>query len=302
MQYSLDSQIQRWPDFIPSVFVDIETELKVHDQLYLGRGVDLDINIAKDKALSEAIERYCCQIHNINSNGVAAHTNQDFAYQNAKLELLERDAFFCHYFGKIPLIPLKLDTPCLEMEVSRILQKYTNIKFYALHGVAPYHYRLCIFEGVSSDRDFSYIIGLGSHEDATKALRKAFLEALRSFAGLMNFYKESLIQEQKVSTPLFHKYQAFHPDNRNIYESYIESFKFMTVNFGHENEFDFKVTKFDQHIAKRHSVVRVQCNQLQSSFFQRNGNHDFNLERLQNVTNQDITLEELLSAPIHPMG
>ena len=69
-----------------------------------GSGIDEIADMAFVKAGAEAIERLICAQNQIRSSGVAAHIDDKMAQENAAHELLERDAFLCHYLTKTPFI------------------------------------------------------------------------------------------------------------------------------------------------------------------------------------------------------
>ncbi len=86
-----------WTNDWPLDVVDYRSSIVVDGKCYEGRGIDRDEETAFHKSLVEAIERSVCDSLNIRSNGVAAHVSLEGAQINAKMELVERDIFLCHY-------------------------------------------------------------------------------------------------------------------------------------------------------------------------------------------------------------
>lgn len=171
--------------FFPSLF-DIGILIKINDQTYYGRGSDENEEVAYCKALSEAIERSILEIYKLeNSNGLAIHPDLNTAISNAQDELIERDAFFCHYF---------LNRGFFEIEISSSKIKFENfnslfkVSFYELCKSDNSIGVVCSLNGKGVAKPFGNIMGTAYGYDLNGVAEKALIEALRMFVF---FYKST---------------------------------------------------------------------------------------------------------------
>jgi len=98
-----------WPEVS-----DYEVRTCIGGVTSIGRGVDLNSGTAFLKSCVESVERYICATKNIDSNGLALHSNKIIAQENAKKELLEREVVRALYTSKIALSDLNNDDLSLE--------------------------------------------------------------------------------------------------------------------------------------------------------------------------------------------
>ncbi len=82
--------------------IDFEVSLEFGGRSVSGRGTDMDEMLALEKACAEAVERLACHYNNIGSVGVAVHTNEVSARQNARAEYIERFVFQHHLLKNEP--------------------------------------------------------------------------------------------------------------------------------------------------------------------------------------------------------
>ncbi len=173
---------------------DFQVSITLHGRTFSGRGTATSEELAFVKAGAEAIERAFCGGLGISSLGVAVHTNAALARQNATQELFERDAFFCHYYSKIPFLDLESDrVRDFEQKWPAVFQQLRSRKvdcrfFKAGSNIDPVI--VCIFSGLDAARKFGGCIGLGSHSLEIEAMQSAFFEGLRNAA--VSFLVEDL--------------------------------------------------------------------------------------------------------------
>lgn len=164
--------------FIPDLF-DIGILIKVNEKTYYGRGSDTNEETAYCKALSEAIERSILSIYNLkNTNGLAIHPNFRIAAKNAKDELIERDAFFCHYLLDKGFHQIKITSKKINEAVSLVNCKVT---FYELCQSDGSIGILCSINGKEYVKPFGNILGTAYGQGIEEVAEKALIEALRMF-------------------------------------------------------------------------------------------------------------------------
>lgn len=185
--------------FFPDLF-DIGIFIKIHNQTYYGRGSDENEEVAYCKALSEAIERSILAIYNLkNSNGLAVHPDLDIAIKNAQDELVERDAFFCHYFLNKGFHEVKIFNPKINLATSHSNFK---VKFYELCSSSDSVGILCSLNGKDFTKPFGNIMGTAYGKSLDDVAGKALIEALRAFT----FFNTSLVS-LSISEQEFFKIQ-----------------------------------------------------------------------------------------------
>ena len=117
---------------IPNKF-DIGLYIKIQGSQYYGRGTDTVEEIAYCKALSEAIERSSLKVYNIqNTNGLAVHPDLVSAKLIGRNELLERDAFFCHYL--------------MGVGFQKIIFKNSITEYFENLGIIINFYKMCSYQ------------------------------------------------------------------------------------------------------------------------------------------------------------
>lgn len=98
---NISIEIYDWPNKIELKYFDFGVSLSFEGISVYGRGSDFNQEIALIKATAEAVERWAFNKSKMpNTCGFAAHINLESAKKNARFEIFERDAFFCHYLTK----------------------------------------------------------------------------------------------------------------------------------------------------------------------------------------------------------
>lgn len=156
------------------------------DTFYFGLGVDSDTKMAIIKAASEAIERYILRSLKItNSNGCATHLTSQMAVENATQELLERDAFLCHFYTQRSLkeINTKDFLSSNDMDELRSLGLTYRLFEAKSNGL---NVSLSLYTGETFSKfRFGGIIGMGISDDPHHAHFKSLIEASRFIDSLL---------------------------------------------------------------------------------------------------------------------
>lgn len=117
-----------------------------------------------------------------NSNGCAVHTTLDKARAGAKNELLERDAFLCHFHSQTPVSELPPECHGRLEEIKFYTKAYGwdfDAGILQMADGSP-----CVLVGVnglSLPRPQGLFLGLGTGADYLSSLEKALPECLRFF-------------------------------------------------------------------------------------------------------------------------
>ncbi len=165
-----------WPKVVNFRNTDFEVTLIYDGETFVGRGTDADPNFALEKACAEAVERLVCSRHGISSLGVALHTNQLLAKQNARFEYIERRVLD-HHINRI--VPVELSSrsvsavPASDDKIERCI--------YKLSKCGDIETNLCVI----SCRDIR-LIGAAAAFGNSDASARAELEAIRNLAAYIS--------------------------------------------------------------------------------------------------------------------
>lgn len=176
-----------------------------------GLGIDKQKYMAITKAVFEYYERRALIEYGFNSgvvstNGMAAHVVESIAYNTAKLELIERDAFLKHWYSKKPFsLVNKKNLNYITTYIEFL--KTLNLKTLILSTNLGYRKTYVCFL-VNSRGGFT--IGLSAKENECEAVEKAFTEALiNEFFGHANVNANKIHEEVvngKFLSLLHHRY------------------------------------------------------------------------------------------------
>lgn len=288
----------KWPEISKIDIFDFSSTIMIDGKLYEGRGLSRSKEDAISKSVVEAIERFYCFDNDIQSNGVAAHPIREIAYENAKLELIERDNFLIHYLMKSKGKLSKIDES---------LANYTD--FLSFHKVKiKFEMRDCslgdefvYFFWASKDR--RNFIGLGCSHDPVAAQRKAIHEALTNLtAFLFNGYFPSFglhdfstikypTSKDQLYLSRHASFNWFKPLEENILTTALTpEVQYKELTTSHEIFKDIPLT-----------VVQASSSDLQNLYFGKTEEYNINFKRLNNILNKDIQFSDLNNLP-HPIG
>lgn len=168
-------------------YYDFEVSIEAGGRAFIGRGTDEGEELAFLKAGAEAIERAYCAGHEIHSVGVAVHTSDQLAIESARSELIERDAFFCHFYSNTPFVFSPGHLKELESRYGQVFRELSRHGVqYGLYEAKSEDQPVFIFvaSGLSASLPFGGVIGLGSDESGWRAISSAFMECARNVAAI----------------------------------------------------------------------------------------------------------------------
>lgn len=161
-------------------FFDYAIEIFIEGKKYTGRGTDRNEEIAFLKAFSEAFERYFVEDLKLeNTSGLSVHSDQFECVNNAKLELIERDVFLCHFLlnGKLNEL-ISDETRKIQ---SDLIRKKIEIKFYSLLSEQSLHCVVAFVGDLKSKLSDKLIFGVGCKRLQTEAVEHAAVESIRDY-------------------------------------------------------------------------------------------------------------------------
>ena len=174
-----------WPAVWAPGFTATQATVSIGGRKFTGTGIARDTDLAVVKATVEAIERWITTVNELpNSSGLAGHDSIAQASINARNELVERDAFFCHYLTNTPflqMLPSDLAKNAL-IDWQRLSSQATDegVELRLARMVVPtgIHGIVCFAFGARAKNPFGVIAGLGCAENFDDAVLKAILECL----------------------------------------------------------------------------------------------------------------------------
>lgn len=180
-----------WPSRWWQGLNDFSCEIQFNNELFIGRGSDINKRIALIKSFSEAIERIVGKCNSLeNSNGISAHYDKILCQNNSKSELIERDQFFLHYFSKTPFAEFSSD------EIKEIVLPLEFIKKVKNSGVRFYLRKLFYCNDMIGVGVFAFgkgcktpwgmCFGTSISTDLEAAVNKAYIECARHVIPLLN--------------------------------------------------------------------------------------------------------------------
>lgn len=182
-----------WPDTWAPGFTAVAATIQVGDSKFSGQGTDLEPDLAVVKAVVEAIERALKDHAALpNTSGLAGHVDADQAARNALCELIERDAFFCHYLTGTPFCSLgdiqQLSAAALNWRHLLSVAKPMGVELNFASMTVPtgFHGIVCMAFGAGATRPFGVILGLGCSESIEVAAQKAALECIGNVAAQLD--------------------------------------------------------------------------------------------------------------------
>lgn len=125
------------------------------------------------------------------SNGCAIHFQIIEAIKNAILELIERDAFLCHWYTKTPAYIVDIDNPNMPRPV-KLMNKFLtetgwDLYCYKLNAIVPGTHiaiMFCIHRDVT--RKVRSFLGIGCDLNLKSAILKAYVEIAKFFTKMHN--------------------------------------------------------------------------------------------------------------------
>lgn len=291
-------------EYLPNIF-DIGVFVTVHGKEYYGRGTDYSESIAYCKALSEAIERSVLSLFEFdNSNGLAVHPILGNAIENAKNEIIERDAFLVKFL-------LNSGMKKIEDDFLSINKKFSSdgiaISFYEMckyeNGVGI----LCVADGRRRKVPFGHITGTSFASNHEKALLHALVEVLRNLLSILK--KENI---PKISVADFstlndkdinfshHGRLSLDTEYANYFQSLLDSYPIALEDNIIEEGFYHEILNLNSFSLPEFPLIAVRVNhpQLQSLYTGHIALDKINIERLK-IIKDDINFSKVNKMP-HP--
>lgn len=179
-ELSPEFQEFNWPARVFSGVFDFETKITWRSIVAVGRGVDVNREIALEKSVSEAIERLICHELKFASVGFAVAGTHDPS-THAQHEALERYYLNRHIENKINLCCL--ENKSLDIDSFESFKRDYSVTFYRMQTEELFHGIVC---RLSSRDEKSVSFGFALSQDQENSMRRAFFEALPSFAWLIS--------------------------------------------------------------------------------------------------------------------
>ena len=285
-------------DWMPD-YCDLEVSIVLNGKQYVGRGMDKNSDFAFTKAGAEALERAFCFEGNVATCGVAVHTDEKLAKENAQNELIERDRFFCHYLTKTPFKKIDFDNYC---GVQDKLKKYDVVmKIFEMNPLNNITSFVCLCEG----ERVGLVVGLGSSCKRVVAIEKAVTECLSNTVATLYGKSFSLSFKKfnsiKIYRPKYHRMLYF--GERTLIEknSWILEGRELSrkKDWIDENSFQYLRLKGGNNILGECPLVAIKCenNLLQKSFFGKFAQKHINYERI-----MDFSKVSDVNYLPHPLG
>ncbi len=183
------SQLDWVSEWLPG-HVDFAVQMTMDGQLFEGRGTAESEDLAFAKAGGEALERIAAASVNAPStSGFALHPDVTLASVLAKAELIERDAYFCHWLTRTPFLGIdpeavgsvtigQITVSAIVARLSRLGIDLSYARLITADGTAAI---ICVARGIRAlRRPFGVVQGFGCDATLQAAIGKATVECLRT--------------------------------------------------------------------------------------------------------------------------
>lgn len=285
--------------YFNSIF-DIGITIRFKNEIYKGRGTDKNEKTAYLKAFSECIERVACSHYKLNStNGLAAHTIFEEAKINARNELIERDAFMCHYLLMSKLKPLSLQISGVN-SFSGI-----NIKLYEMYRSTLGVGVLALAYGASKVPRFGLISGTSFQNNEAGAVKHALIEVARNLDDIIESHTVNDISLEDFNNLNNYSFNNHGELSRNLayaqlFENSLNS-NLLEIKLDYLKT-DFRYEEIDITFIKKNlplKLARAHNFKLQNIFSGPTIHEKINLQRLSQISGKKITFDKVNPLP-HP--
>ena len=274
------------------------------------------------KGTAEVFEREFMHYHDFdNSNGCAVHVNLEEAKIRAVCELIERDAFFCHYLTETPFDKLKginhlkvFNIPIANLK-RRLREQKLVLDIYQMKSELNYN---AIFVSILDSRikkGNRFQFGTACSESLEKAIEQALIEAIRSVDYFDKNYKGPRLNLDQFNSKKFKKIPLnIKHSLLRLDATYTEDFrkKFLTKkrktmetsNLGKIKKSDIKIKTYSSKTKYLNDIplyfVKAESKKLQGLYFGETKAENINLKRLRDFK-QDSFFSEI-NLTIHPFS
>lgn len=287
---------------------------------WYGQGWGPNKFIASVKAIAEILEREIMNRHKLpNSNGCSIHSDLKSAKSNALFELLERDAFFCHYLTKTPFD--KATTTDLKVfgmsftHLKKHLKKHKiHIELFKMRPAIKCEAMIVYVKEIDVRSRQGFQFGCSCSEDASTATEHALLEALRSIAHystnkpIKNFLEKDFFHKKHEKLPINTKHSHLRL-SKNYHDYFKKTFfngksapkkvgrNFLTMK-------DIKTKKYSTQFEDLNNLplffVKASSPSLQELYFGDVTDEKINTKRLQTFLN--VKKLPQLNQRVHPFS
>lgn len=199
-----------WPKRLNLEVYDFEVSLCFNEKEYIGRGTDINSNVALTKAIGESIERFIIFENGLEtSNGVAIHTLSEAAISNSKIELYERSSFLSHYLTSSTFFHFPEEQ--IETDIYFKAKNFLNnlgidLNLSLMKGFPGVYFTVCYAIGKNYRNPFGVVIGLGSAFKLQDSILKSIFECLRTTMSIaLTPHFNSITLEE------FNRIEIYHP-------------------------------------------------------------------------------------------
>ncbi|MBX3023094.1 MAG: YcaO-like family protein [Bdellovibrionales bacterium] len=175
---SLTIESTSWIRDIFPMASDVHCTMTVDGRRIDSWGWENSEDLALCKAFSEGLERIVfLQSGQKTSNGFASHIHQEAAHKNAKMEVVERDLFLCHYLTGTPMHSFLPPEEWLWIDAVNSWSNERKIEttFFNIANICM----VCVITGHKSQTPFGMTIGSSANENIEFAAQSSFVEAAR---------------------------------------------------------------------------------------------------------------------------
>lgn len=299
-------------DWFPGIR-ELKVELNLQNKTFVGHGTARNADLALVKAFTEAFERavkHTCALPN--TSGLAGHESVELAKRNATWELIERDAFFCHFltntpFLQIPSTQVSASTLLNIHEIETRLRKMgVTIKLGRMNTSNDKKGTICVCFGENAKTPFGLVVGLGCRDNLEHSIEHSIFECLTNVIAIQN--GEACTS---LSPDEFMSLSKPNVDHHFAIGLHLSSAKQMRQLFESEKS---DVLDFQADICWRElpteqlglgklpiHFVLAESSELQPAFFGHLVPEKINLSRINKFSERQIGLAELPQFP-HPLG
>lgn len=296
---------------------DFQTTIIIGQKEFFGRGVDQKEERALAKAFSEALERHVATTHGYDSSGIAAHETQKLAERSAKLELYERDSFFCHYLTGKPFVYVAenydINGTSLFALKSRLFNLGIELNVGVLNSAGNTFCCVAYAFGLRMEKEFGVIVGLGASDVCLEAaIQKATMECMLNVLAVIHGPSKNVIELEE-----FHKKSSFAVRDHfelalsiGYAKEFRRKFKFLNEGFSNrkvsEEALNIKIQELSlpSNFPEGCPIffARATSQHLQSAFWGKTEQKKINWDRIRGfVGSNNLELSDLNKLP-HPLG
>lgn len=180
-------------------FVAVGERDNLGDQLQ-GYGIDIDYDLARIKSHAELAERIalvnCKDVSIKNSNGIAAHSNEEDVTKNAKLELYERHCVLKTWLTSESRTSIKIPNT-KEGRLAYSLALKANVQIKILDIMDSKYNVPCVMPIIYSKEHGGIIISSAADVSELTAINKALLEIIKSLFFRLFIKETDIFPENK---------------------------------------------------------------------------------------------------------